>query len=393
MLRSLDLFTGIGGLTHALRGIATPIMYCEPEPTRVNTLNTLMRKGLLPRAPIHPDVRTISFASGTPAIDRTAIDPSTVDPSTIDPSTVDMVMGGWPCRGWSVTGKREGFGHEQSALFFEFARVVNEIKPKFVFQENVPAVAGHAPLTAIAEALADYDLVWMTLPAYAVGAPHMRRRWYCLGIRRDVTEATLPITAPYTRHVFMPEPVPRMVDTMLPTARLSMLGNSVVPDAVRLAFLMLFTGFGMPAETVWASTSVTLARPSNRKWRLGTQSVTRRYGSCIDGAWWRHDIPAHTVPPPPDFGIELVPFAHPPPETPKAPEENILHATKPIRMWASPRGANLGASLILTRRNSRDLYTQLRFERSTPDTLRAGNPNPEWVEHVMGYPRGWTEMK
>jgi site-specific DNA-cytosine methylase len=376
MLRSVDLFTGIGGLTHALRGIATPVTYCESEPTRVATLTTLMRKGLLPEAPIHTDVRTFTAAD--------------LD----DPSSIDMVMGGWPCRGWSVVGKRQGFDHEQSALFFEFARIVNEIKPRFVFQENVPAVAGEAPLTAIAAALSDYDLVWMTLPAFAVGAPQVRLRWYCLGIRRDVATARLDISTPCIRHAFLPEPVPRMSGTQRPTARLSMLGNSVVPDAVRLAFLMLWSGFTKGAAELWTATSLDVTRPRRQK-RLGTttRSEARRYGSCIDGAWWRHDLPPETVPPPPNYGLELVPFAIPAPATTKAPDDNIAHAPVLRRMWASPRGANLGSSVVLTRRNCRDLYTQLRFERRTPDALRPGYTNPEWVEHLMGYPRGWTEME
>jgi len=49
-----------------------------------------------------------------------------------------------------------------------------------------------------------------------------------------------------------------------------------------------------------------------------------------------------------------------------------------------------GAANVLTQRTVRDLPCQVRFERSTPDELRGGSVNPEFVEWLMGYPRGWT---
>ena len=58
-MRSLDVFTGIGGMTHALRGLATPVVYCENEPTRIAALQTLIKKGELPEADIHDDVCTL----------------------------------------------------------------------------------------------------------------------------------------------------------------------------------------------------------------------------------------------------------------------------------------------------------------------------------------------
>jgi C-5 cytosine-specific DNA methylase len=373
MLVSLDLFTGIAGITHALRGIATPAMYCEVEPTRLATLEALMTKGLIPRAPIHTDVRTLT--------------------GDAIPAGIDMVAGGWPCRGWSPVGKKNGFEHEQSALFFEFARIVNEIKPKLIFQENVPAVVGPKPIAEIAAAFPDYDMAWLTLPAYAVGGKIVRMRWYCLGIRKDVRELQIPVEQPYTRHTFDPDPCQCMVMHMPNTKRLSMLGNSVVPDAVRLAFLVLLTGFQTPPAQLWEATCITLARPPSTGRPLGpaTPFTGRRYGSVVDGVWERQKLPPGTVPPRPDLGLVLVPFARPPTAKAAAPEANIAREPIPKKLWAAPLGGNLWACSTLTRRNCGDLYTQIRFEKNTPDALREGYPNTEWVEHLMGFPRGWTE--
>ena len=55
LLKSLDLFSGIGGITHALRGIAEPVAYCDIEPNSRAVLEANMRRGNLPRAPIAHD--------------------------------------------------------------------------------------------------------------------------------------------------------------------------------------------------------------------------------------------------------------------------------------------------------------------------------------------------
>ena len=60
LLRSLDLFSGIGGVTHALRGIAEPVAYCEIDDTCRIVLNKNMKAGTLPRAKIYNDVRNLT---------------------------------------------------------------------------------------------------------------------------------------------------------------------------------------------------------------------------------------------------------------------------------------------------------------------------------------------
>lgn len=50
------------------------------------------------------------------------------------------------------------------------------------------------------------------------------------------------------------------------------------------------------------------------------------------------------------------------------------------------------ASHVLTPRTLRDLPSQVRFERQTPEELRKGQLSPEFVEYMMGYPAGWTDV-
>jgi len=50
---------------------------------------------------------------------------------------IDLLMGGSPCQGFSFSGKQLNFDDPRSKLFFEFVRLLKEIKPKYFLLENV----------------------------------------------------------------------------------------------------------------------------------------------------------------------------------------------------------------------------------------------------------------
>lgn len=50
---------------------------------------------------------------------------------------IDLLIGGSPCQGFSMAGKQLNFKDERSKLFFEFVRLLNELKPKYFLLENV----------------------------------------------------------------------------------------------------------------------------------------------------------------------------------------------------------------------------------------------------------------
>ena len=99
-LKSLDLFSGIGGLTHAFRGVAEPVAYCDIEPNSRSALESLFNRRLLPRAPIAQEVKSL---------DKACLDKH----STLK---VDVIMGGFPCVGFSTAGVGRGLGDKRSAL-------------------------------------------------------------------------------------------------------------------------------------------------------------------------------------------------------------------------------------------------------------------------------------
>lgn len=161
MLNGLDLFSGIGGMSLALGNYVRPIAYCEIDPYCQGVLLSRMVFGELPDAPIWDDVRTLSFISRD--------------------DSVDILYGGFPCQGISIAGHGKGLEDERSGLFYEIVRLSSEIRPRFIFLENVPAITTRGGLEVVKEVTKmGYDSRWISITASSVGALHKRERWFLL---------------------------------------------------------------------------------------------------------------------------------------------------------------------------------------------------------------------
>lgn len=88
-----------------------------------------------------------------------------------------ITCGGFPCQDISVAGKGAGLAGERSGLWFEYARLIGEIRPRYAIMENVGALSFRG-LDAVLGSLAEigYDAEWCDIRASDVGAPHKRER-------------------------------------------------------------------------------------------------------------------------------------------------------------------------------------------------------------------------
>lgn len=155
-MRVLDLFSGIGGFSLGLEraGMRT-VAFCECEdfPRRVLAKHW-------PGVPIYDDVRTL-----------------TADALARDGIAADVICGGFPCQDISSAGKGAGLAGERSGLWREYARLIGELRPRYVIVENVAALLGRGLGTVLGDLAAlGYDAEWHCIPAAAVGAPHRRDR-------------------------------------------------------------------------------------------------------------------------------------------------------------------------------------------------------------------------
>jgi DNA (cytosine-5)-methyltransferase 1 len=166
-LNGLDLFSGIGGLSEALAPWVRPIAYCENDRATQSMLLSRMARGELFLAPIWGDVRTLSR-------------------SAVDSLDVDIIYGGFPCQDISAAGYGAGLDGVHSGLFFEISRLVHEIRPPFVFLENVPAITTRGLDRVAAEfSKLRYDCRWAIVSAAELGAAHVRKRWFLLAADPD----------------------------------------------------------------------------------------------------------------------------------------------------------------------------------------------------------------
>ncbi len=167
-LNGLDLFSGIGGIGLALGPWVRTVAYCEQDRYAQGVLLSRMRSGDLDRAPIWNDVRTLRGDMLPP---------------------IDIIFGGFPCQDLSVAGTGAGLAGERSGLVFEIFRLARECRPRFIFLENVPALAVRGLDRVLLELNAlGYDARWTIVSAAEVGAPHLRERIWILAHANGVWE-------------------------------------------------------------------------------------------------------------------------------------------------------------------------------------------------------------
>ena len=158
-LRTLDLFSGIGGFSLGLErtdGFET-VAFCEIDP--------FCRKVLAkhwPDVPCFEDIKTLN-KEGLDKIGR-----------------IDVICGGFPCQPVSCAGKRKG-KEDARWLWPEFYRVVCEVRPRWVLIENVPGLLSADSgrlFGGILRNLSEsrYNAEWGIVSAASVGAPHLRKR-------------------------------------------------------------------------------------------------------------------------------------------------------------------------------------------------------------------------
>ena len=277
VLRSLDLFSGIGGFALALKPIATTVAFCDVDSDCRKILSDNMRKGLLDQAPIFDDVRRL-------------------DVTTISQLRPNLLCAGFPCQDISVANV-DGVGIQgvKSGLFSEIVRILAGCDTvQIVFLENSSNIVNNG-LKLVHKQLKKLGFRTRNIIGRAkdVGAPHKRTRWFLLGVRQ--CSFNLPSIHfdfnwqhPYACPV-IPVPYKR---TSMNIKRCSMLGNSVVPACVANVWNELC---GNPSRIVskpWSSHTFMVSTkkvnmfptPTYQCWhqyRIFTDRSTRAIGNFI----------------------------------------------------------------------------------------------------------------
>ena len=166
-LRTMHLFAGAGGgILADLLLRHQPVCAVEIDEYCQQVLSARQADGTFPWFPIFADVTKFD---GRPWR-----------------GVVDVVCGGFPCQDISAAGGGSGIDGERSGLWREMARIVGEIRPRFVFVENSPLLVGRG-LAVVLGDFADmgYDAQWFRLSASNCGAPHQRDRCWLVANDRS----------------------------------------------------------------------------------------------------------------------------------------------------------------------------------------------------------------
>jgi DNA (cytosine-5)-methyltransferase 1 len=106
---------------------------------------------------------------------------------------VDVVTGGFPCQAFSYAGKKLGLDDARGTLFYEFARVVQEVNPAICIGENVRGLLSHEKgktLQGMISILNEigYNVVPVqVLKAVRYRVPQKRERLFLIGVRKDIS--------------------------------------------------------------------------------------------------------------------------------------------------------------------------------------------------------------
>lgn len=232
-MRELALFAGAGGgiLGGKILGWRT-ICAVERDAHCATILAQRQNEGLLKPFPIWSDIETFD---GRPWR-----------------GIVDVISGGFPCNDISIAKWNfEGIDGKKSGLWGHMARVIVEVRPRFVFVENSSQLIQRGLIRVLGDlAQMGYDARWGVVSAENAGALHERERAWLVAhagrFRRETwPEYTRPLTyldesgtigVPWTES--RPEPaLPRMAHGLAHRVeRVIALGNGIVPSMVPLVW-------------------------------------------------------------------------------------------------------------------------------------------------------------
>lgn len=166
--KAASLFSGIGGFDIGLERAGFGITFqCE-----INKFCLSILKRHWPNIPHHENIKEL-HANDIPQS--------------------DVWAGGFPCQDVSLArmGARAGLRGKRSGLFYDFARLVGEARPRVVLLENVAGLLSshHGnDFGIVVGTLADfgYSVGWRVLNSKNFGVPQSRQRVYIVGCNRDV---------------------------------------------------------------------------------------------------------------------------------------------------------------------------------------------------------------
>ena len=177
----LDLFCGCGGLSLGF----------EKAGFKVELAIDNWEDALITYRKNHKGTKTVNG-------DLLVLDPKEIE-QKYDISSIDVIIGGPPCQGFSVAGKRI-IDDDRNKLYKSFVRFVDFYHPKAFVMENVPNILSIGNGAVKESILRDfsnlgYNVTYKVLTASEYGVPQNRRRAIFVGMLNGVFDFNIPVVS------------------------------------------------------------------------------------------------------------------------------------------------------------------------------------------------------
>jgi len=222
MLNIATVFSGIGSIEYALKRLNIPhniVFACDNGDIELDDINEdeirlqvrfendpLLKKkivdNLFNKKKRNNFVKQSYFANYDITEEQWHNDVRFIDGSVYK-DKVDLFVGGSPCQSFSIMGYQKGLEDTRGTLFYDFARLVDEIQPKVFIYENVQGLTKHDGgntwnvMRGVFDNLG-YDIHAQILDAVDYGIPQKRRRIFVVGFKEEQTNFTFPETVELT---------------------------------------------------------------------------------------------------------------------------------------------------------------------------------------------------
>lgn len=388
----IDLFSGLGGFSLALKPALKTIAYCEIDQICKNILQKHMKNRDIHNAPIFDDINKFTYnvfqtrntkeIRETNKISKKSKINKIENKENKEPS---VLTAGFPCQDISVANiKGKGIHGLKSGLFKQILRIIDEFpQMNACFFENSFMIIKRG-FSYVEQELKrrGFHIKWCFIQGLDVGAYHRRKRWYCLCCRHNIEQELdyIPIeNILYPWDSIKNKKRIVRVDHLAHRSgkhsedyndkymtRCQLLGNSIIPQCASYAWNTLLHAYKMKNTR----TQIILQRKDEEK--------------------EKEDFPeSFKIPQSFDIDLKLT-FS----------DYDKVHFCK--KRWATPTYyAWYIFSNIQNSRSKTILPLQMYYEINThieendkQKKRYAGNylSNPEFVENLMGYPSQWTSL-
>ena len=176
-VKAVDLFCGIGGFRLAMASFGGKVVFSSEIDKKTASIYA----------------RNFKQA---PYGDITEIDANSIPDH-------DILMAGFPCQPFSISGKKKGFEDTRGTLFFDIARIADAKKPKILLLENVAQLEIHDSGKTISTIISTldsigYDVHYKLINSSNYGFPQSRKRIYIVCFRKDLGISNFAFPVPNT---------------------------------------------------------------------------------------------------------------------------------------------------------------------------------------------------